>query len=560
MQEREYVVTLHKHEDLDSFYDDIETPGGALFIPDRAVPVAVRRPVSRNTHYRLTDEEAALVRQDPRVMAVELTLEEAGLEIRPCWTQSSTFWNKSNSVSATFKNWGLLRSVEGIQRASWGSNGIPNATGEINVTASGKHVDVVIVDGHMDPNHPEFAVNVNGLDGSRVIQYNWFELTEAVVGAPNPSLPYYQYGPYVDPSYPYLDSNGYSARTSDNDHGAHVAGILAGNTQGWAHDANIYNISPYSTNPNAMFFPSYFSYLADYIRVWHQNKPVNPITGVKNPTITNHSYGIFSSVDITSISTVRYRGTIVTGPFTSSQLLNYGIFNVGGNTFINARNTSTEQDLIDLMNAGVIVVGAAGNAYSKIAEPSDSLSDDYNNYYTVGLTTYYYMRGTITSVANAITVGAISSLINDSKVVSSNCGPRVDVYAPGRFIMSSVNSTLGVYANDLRDSAYYITKYTGTSMASPQAAGIVACLAETWPRLSQTQARAYIQRHAKTNQITAGTGGVTDYTDLQGSANRFLYFYKERPVDGQVGPKVNQGLRPSTGQTWPRPKIYRYGS
>jgi subtilisin family serine protease len=170
------------------------------------------------------------------------------------------------------------------------------------------------------------------------------------------------------------------------------------------------------------------------------------------------------------------------------------------------------------------------------------------------------MRGTITSVAGAITVGSIGSDINDAKADSSNCGPRIDVYAPGRFIMSSVNSTLGVYANDLRDSAYYITKYTGTSMASPQVAGIVACLAETWPRLSQTQARAYIQRHAKTNQITAGTGGPTDFTDLQGSSNRFLYFYKERPVDGQVGPKVNQGLRPSTGQTWPRPKIYRYGS
>ena len=58
MQEREYVITLHKHEDLDSFYDDMETPGGALFIPDRAVPVFDRRLVSRNTHYKLTDEEA----------------------------------------------------------------------------------------------------------------------------------------------------------------------------------------------------------------------------------------------------------------------------------------------------------------------------------------------------------------------------------------------------------------------------------------------------------------------------------------------------------------------
>jgi hypothetical protein len=96
-------------------------------------------------------------------------------------------------------------------------------------------------------------------------------------------------------------------------------------------------------------------------------------------------------------------------------------------------------------------------------------------------------------------------------------------------------------------------------MASPQVAGILACLAETWPRLNQTQAVNYIQTRSKINQITAGTGGPTDYTDLQGSANRFLYFYKERPDTGQVGPKVNQGLRPATGQTWPRPKIYRYG-
>jgi hypothetical protein len=40
----------------------METPGGALFIPDRAVPVFDRRPVSRNTHYRLTDEEAELIK------------------------------------------------------------------------------------------------------------------------------------------------------------------------------------------------------------------------------------------------------------------------------------------------------------------------------------------------------------------------------------------------------------------------------------------------------------------------------------------------------------------
>lgn len=551
MQEREYVVTLYQHEDLNDFYNDIETPGGALFIPDRAIPVNNRRPVSRNTHYRLTDNEAALIRRDPRVMAVELSIEEAGLKIMPSWTQSSTFWNKSNSVSASHKNWGLLRSVEGTQRASWGSNGVNNVTGEINVTASAKHVDVVIVDGHMNPNHPEFAVNVDGTGGSRVQQYNWFELTAEVTGS-SPSEPYV-YTPYVDPTYPDDDGDGYSDRTTDNDHGTHVAGTFAGNTQGWARDANIYNINPYTSNPSST------SYFLEYIKVWHQNKPINPITGVKNPTISNHSYGLAAAIDITTITSVRYRGTIVSGPFTSSQLSNYGIFNSSGLALINQRNTSLEQDLIDLMAAGVIAIGAAGNAYSKIANQSALASDDYNNYFAVGSTVYYYLRGTITSVPGVICVGAVGSSIDDSKFASSNCGPRVDVYAPGRHIMSSVNSNIGVYSNDTRNTAYFLTKKSGTSMASPQVAGVIACLAETWPRLNQTQALAYIQTSSKLNQITAGTGGPTDYTDLQGSVNRFLYFYKQRPSEGQVGPKNNQGIRPSAGLAWPRPKIYRYG-
>ena len=550
MQEREYVVTLYKHEDLDSFYDDIETPGGNIFIPDRAVPVKNRRPVSRNTHYRLTNEEAAQIRQDPRVKAVELSLEEAGLKIKPSWTQSSTFWNKSNSVSSLHKNWGLLRVVEGQQRPSWGFNSINNTSGEINVTASGKYVDIVIVDGHLNPDHPEFAVNTDGTGGSRVSQYNWFELNPIVIFDSPDS---YVYTPYVDPTYPDNNEDGISDRTTDNDHGSHVAGITAGNTQGWARDATIYNISPYTSAPSPT------PYFSDYIKVWHQNKEINPLTGNKNPTITNHSYGIYAEVDITEITSISYRGTIITGPFTSLQLLNYGIFNSGGIAYINQRNTEIEEDLIDLMAAGVIVVGSAGNVYSKIANETELVSDDYNNYFVVGSTEYYYLRGTITAVSNAICVGAIGSFIDDSKFTTSNCGPRIDVYAPGRHIMSSINSNIGIYSNDVRNTSYYITKRSGTSMASPQVAGILACLAETWPRLNQTQALTYIHDRSKLNQITAGTGGPTDYTDLQGSANRFLYFYKERPDTGQVGPKNNQGLRPATGQAWPRPKIYRYG-
>ena len=95
---------------------------------------------------------------------------------------------------------------------------------EINVTASGKNVDVVVVDGHMDPGHPEFAVNVDSTGGSRVIQYNWFSLNPQVTGAGTST---YVYTPYVDPTYPDTDGDGYPDRTINNDHGTHVAGITA---------------------------------------------------------------------------------------------------------------------------------------------------------------------------------------------------------------------------------------------------------------------------------------------------------------------------------------------
>ncbi len=557
MSTREYVVTLHTFEDLDSFYEDMETPGGALYIPDRAVEVVDRRPVSRNTHYYLTDEEAELIRKDPRVLAVELNFIEAGFQLTPSWVQTSTVWNKSQIVSADHKNWGILRCVEGVQRSGWGSDVTPNVTGVVNVTASGKYVDVVIVDGHFTPAHPEFAVNSDGSGGSRVIQYNWFELSPSVTGQSSST---YVYTPYVDPSYPDTNGDGYSDRTVDNDHGAHVAGTAVGNTLGWARDANIYNISPYLSNPN--FSSPRLTGLnhLDYLKVWHQSKPINPVTGIKNPTISNHSYGLTYSTSITNITTVSYRGVVYSGPFNHSQLKNFGIFNTASVAVVSGRNSSVEADFIDLISAGIIPIAAAGNDFSRAEPFSLTTTSDYYNYLQIpGGPRVHYNRGTIGAAAGVICVGSVDAVANEMKSNFSNCGPRIDVYAPGNNIMSVVNSTISTYSNDSRNTSYYLSKKSGTSMASPQVAGVVACLAETWPTAKASQIVSYLHQTSKTNQLFDGTGGPSDYTDLQGSENRYLYFVKQRPDSGQVGPKLNLGTRPSTGMVYPRPKIFRYG-
>jgi hypothetical protein len=536
---REYVVTLKNRDDLEQFYDDMETPGGDLYIPGRAVEVANRREISRNTHYYLTDQEAELLRNDARVLAVELTPSELGMRPRPHWVQTETTWNKSSTNNSTHKNWGLYRSITGSQVTGWGSDGTASTSGTISTITEGANVDVVIVDGHINPLHPEYAVNSDGTGGSRVIQYNWFQHNSTVWPA-NPSSTYV-YTPYVDA--------GDADLTADNNHGAHVAGTVAGNTQGWARKSNIYNINPYSTNPNT--FDTL--YLIDYIRAFHAAKSINPAIGRKNPTITNHSWGYGYQLLITNISSIVYRGTtVVSGVPTVAQLGTYGIDNDGTYVYAPARYTALEADIADAIDDGIIFVGAASNDYTKIDIPG---GQDYNNYFVSSIFGYYYHRGSTPGAApDVICVGAVGSLVNDSKAPYSNSGPRIDVYAPGSNIMSSLNSTTSFGGvDDPRNSAYKIGKINGTSMASPQVAGMLACAMEIYPDLSQQDALNYVAYYSKKNQVfDTGSTNYTDVYSLQGSTNNYLFYYRERSATGNVWPKVNYLARPASGSVYPR--------
>jgi len=636
---KEYIVTLHQKEDLDEFYKDMEIlrPTAYNCMPERTVECALRREISRNTHYWMTEEEAVVLRQDPRVLAIELRPEELGISPRPMVIQTESTWNKSSTQTNTHKNWGLLRSVEGTQRSNWGSNGTANQSGTIQINAEGRNVDVVVVDGMIDPTHPELAVNADGTGGSRVVQFNWFSLNPAVTGG---TAGTYVYTPYTG-----------SGAESDNNHGAHIAGTVAGNTQGWARKANIYNINPYSTDVNSV--PS--TLLIDYIREFHKNKFVgrthtvtnsgassyivdgsgtNPSislrrgltytlninssghpfwiktaqvtgtgsayntgvanngadvgtitfrvpldapdtlyyicqfhgsmtgvfnitgTGKENPTICNHSWGYGSDpVPITNITSIVFQGTTTPGPFTAAQLNGYGIFTADDegilSAFVPARVSSVDADMADAIADGIIMVGAAGNDFTKIDVIDGT---DYNNRF-VATFSYFYHRGSTPSAANScICVGAVNSLVNEAKATFSNCGPRVDIYAPGVNIMSSLNIINSNWsgANDPRNSSYKIGKAQGTSMASPQVCGVLAAVLEIYPNFNQADIRQYLELYAKNNQITDTGGSYTDYTSLQGSVNKYLFYFKERPDNGNVFPKLNFKPRSSSGAVYPR--------
>ena len=177
---------------------------------------------------------------------------------------------------------------------------------------------------------------------------------------------------------------------------------------------------------------------------------------------------------------------------------------------------------------------------------------------------YYCSRGstpgnTETSNGNSISVGAISMYTNDRKVYFSNCEERVDVFAPGVYIQSSVANASSGYSNqhaDSRDSSYYNAMSSGTSMASPQVAGLLACAAEQYPNMKQTDATEYVIEASKSAQITTSNEGMVDtpYTDLGDSNNRYVSYVYKRPQSGTAFPHDNHGNRvpTSNGVKYPR--------
>jgi hypothetical protein len=552
----EYVVTLKEHKHCDCFYDDMETPGGTDHVPDRAVHCCNRRPISRNTHYYLTHAEAEKLKDDPRVLDVtNANLARIGVEA--VWEQSGVF-SKSATDAEEDLNWGVLRCINGEQIAGWGSNGIPDESAIIQYNASGLNVDLVIVDGHMDPSHPEFQVNPDGTGGTRVNQFNWYSLN-SYLGQPA-HVPYV-YTPYVDP--------GDAQLTTDNNHGCNVAGIAAGANYGWARSANIYNISPYGSDRNGMDF----LLLWDYIRAFNATKPINPEINARNPTICNCSYGQFirfpynyGSVQTGPVTLARYNGAVVFNPFglPDSTLLDYSIYASGGITTINYWNNIIAADIEDAIADGIVVVGAAGNIQTLILLPNDPNYDGLNGdriQATYAGINYYWdvHKGTTPSaVPGAICVGALGTDTAEYKASYSNNGPGVDVYSPGNDIMSSVNSTSSFGGiPDPVDNNYYITKLSGTSMASPQVCGILACLMQSNLNLTPAQALEWVNYYSTKNQITDTNGGQRDTTSLRGSPNQYLFAKKLRPDDGNTFPVSNYFVRPTAGAVWPRPQIRR---
>ena len=648
---KEYIVTLKSKDDLEDFYAEMSSNG---------YKIARKRPISRNTHYYMTAEQAEELKKDSRVidvaLAEEIFVRREAIYNNTSYTKNGAFVKgdsyftglsyvqtgssasggvPANSIKVTLTNhdfavndeifwyvsgsnyydevpinsivdannfifaipgsppntsasgtcdvlrynmstdfnWGHLHCAGTTSQRGKGTFGQRLVSGSnhgggtdeikrtsVDVFNDGKHVDVVIVDDLMAYDSAEWKSPSSG--NSRFVQYQWFnELNSTVSSIDDDGIT------------PQTGSISYPTNASlSSYHGQHVGGTVAGQYWGWAREANIYNFAVTDPWPSQGSTSAYLIY--DYLRAFHLNKAVNATTGRRNPTITNHSYSYIyylnsdnNALVFNKLNSVVYQGTT----YNSSNPGSSGWTQSGVEADFGVRfnetsypnfNAAIAADIQDAMDDGVVIVAAAGNENLLIAEENDA---NYNNYiyyeYNTGdmRSSYYNRGGTVQSPSiDSICVGALGNDHNFRRTIFSNFGPNIDVFAPGRHIISAYGNT----GNNDTKSGYgtgnYYRVIQGTSMASPQVCGVLATLATAKPRFSQSDARGYLQRHCVDNDMTFddGSGSFNDNTSQQGSPNKYLQSKNPRPVSGMI--EDVKGQRRTSGMTFPRRATLNY--
>lgn len=503
--EKEYSVIAVSRDHLPNLEAEITASSGAGPIPNRSVAVANARLGSKiQTHFMLTDEEAEALRADPRVRAVEEPPEnrtDIKIELRA--NQSATFYRGNNST-ATNVNWGLRRCIE--ETNVYNNN--TTIAGDYLYSIDGSGVDVVIQDSGVDADHLEWN---DSQGNSRFQAINWY--TESGISG-------------TQDGFFYTDYDG---------HGTHCAGITAGKTYGWAKGAHIYaqklaGLEGISDPGNGISISNAF----DAIRLWHNSKTNN------RPTVVNMSWGYSATVTGDPTSGV-YRGNPWSFTAQSDNDLwdSYGIvskFNGGDDSDFRglpAQVSSVDAEVEDMIADGIHICIAAGNDYYKADIPGGA---DYDNSVVFSGITRYYHRPSSPYSANAFIVGNIDSntfldvSYKERTAGSSKKGPAVNIWAPGTDIQST--SSINYDTNQFSvldypdDPTYKIMNISGTSMASPQVAGLVALYLESTPLLTPAQIQEKIFADSKAT-IYKTANDDTDYrsftTSLLGSENKLLY-------------------------------------
>ena len=497
---KQYNVALKEGIDYDGFWNDMEsdTDGGKLYIPNRAVEFTNERPASlRQCWYLLTDEEAETLRNDDRVYCVEIPPEHRDDIVMMHRTTQTGDFTKTSSDSGAYLNWGLIRSSNSTNVYGTGTTTALNYI----YTLDGTGVDVVIQDSGLQVDHPEF---LNSVGTTRAQQIDWGS---------------YSGGAFTQNANHYRDYDG---------HGTHCAGITAGKTYGWAKEARVYSQKLSGLEGSGDSGTGIdITYAFDAIKTWHTSK-----AGART-TVVNMSWGYGTGYN--TVTSLTYRGTSYSDANTTGnsayRYTNYGLNSSGGSTttyLANVRIGSVDTDIEEMIAAGIIVCIAAGNRATKI---DVSGGTDYNNFVVTDGGTIYYQRGSSPYSDNALMVGSMDSTAYDTtydqRATYSETGPGVSIWAPGTNIMSATSNTnrWGVGSqNYYLNSSFKQTNISGTSMATPQVAGVAALVLQLNPSYTPAQIKTSLLNTAGSPLYTTGlTNDYSNTRSLLGSAQKILY-------------------------------------
>lgn len=510
----QYLIVLNKKDvDYNAFWQDLETPTeGIYYIPDREVKWEKNEHQYRNRHrvYLLTFEEKELLEQDPRVRGID---NYPPPEPQPLTNQEGIFNRKfSEELKNTRLNWGLIDHSQRTPSPQFMDQygiGYPDPPEDENKQTvydtykyfnEGEGVDLIISDTNVLFTHPEF------LDSEGNTRFE--------------------------------DPNNFNPQS----HGTFVASIAAGKTLGFAKKSNLYyeNLG-WGGLMNILDF--------------HEEKPINPLTGKRKPTVVNMSWGNWNTIteygSTSIISEIYYRGTLYTGDDIGDPDFNKTTYGINyqysqGKKVIKSPSKSILNDdfLEDLIEAGVICCVAAGNGGQKTCLPGDP---DYDNYFKINNSSlkYYYNRplspfslektdsffkvGAIQDFTKTLTEGTSiedpSSYIDCASTFSEK-GPGANIWAAGTAVPGA-----NYQYNPENPNSYYVGRGNGTSFASPQVAGVACLVMSRYPSFTPKQCVDFMISSSLTRisgsenrQDEIDNPDWSDNNNLLGSEKRVLFF------------------------------------
>jgi len=645
-------------------------------IPCRCVEcVDIKEHSPTRSSYRMTEEEADQLKNDPRVAFVNIDYSYYPDEFKPPPREiQSTTPELIQRYSGTIKNYrrfssaGTLSPSPDITDANrtgyqllrcqqkldpWVSGSFADSyvyNSNISQYGSGRHVDVIVADEGMWIGHPEFQnnsvlradtnvviENPQGYVGGNVLPGNgtcdvldlvldspyyldpeWFDADPAnrlitrwdgtVVPVESVARTWWsnssqRSAKFSDAGTVFISSNYTRFNTSGNNssippngegqHGTPCGALTFGRSQGWAYNANKWTLDLYGS------YGSGIEQGFDIQKIFHQLKPINPLFGTKNPTVSSNSWGYRSNKDPGGATRYYTHRSTSNVSYTSESgipwLSHMGTQGDAGRWKSEMKPNSYTTALQELIESGVIFVAASGNSNQKQVE---SDHPDYNNYITatnggtLEASNFFEFGIAVTGTTNrrgfpqqggmytengkriypVINIGALDDNYRSSKeakVGYSDRGNSIDVYAPADGTLAANSSygttwprtdTYPLYRQSVGTAPVIATDtaFSGTSAACPVAAGFIATVLEwnrdwAWQDVKRWLKNLDVQNadnfYYGVESTTTTTSNWTDYQSLEGGDARVLYQGKirartlpgERTVsDGNL--KISNGL------------------